>query len=153
MTGRRRREYEEARRSLRAWARASAGPDWTEEQWRGILSRAVRQAPESRPAGRTPLWRPALAAASMLAALAAGAWYMTVGPDSPAAPFLDSRAGEMLPADPADLVAPGRTAAVTEAAAENPLSPPPPENPPAWLHPGCGPRMPLFLYLPPALNR
>lgn len=153
MRGRRRREYEEARRSLRAWARASSGPDWTEEQWRGILSRAVRQSPEPWPSRRAPLWRPALAAASMLAALAAGAWYVAVGPGSPAAALPDSRAGEMLPADPADLVAPGRSAAPAGLTSEMPLLPPPPENLPAWLHPGYGPRGPVWLYLPPALNR
>ncbi len=144
MRGRRRREYEEALSRMRGWAQASAGPDWTEEQWRGILRRATRQSLEPPPPRRTPLWRPALAAVSMLAALAAGAWYMAVAPGAPAAAVPDSRAGEMLPADPGALVAPGRVAPAPEASVV---------NPPSWIYLEARPGTTVFLFLPPAINR
>ncbi len=153
MRGRRRREYEEALARMRGWARAAAGPDWTGDQWSEILRRAIRQSQAPLPPRRASFWRPALAAATMLAALAAGAWYVTLGPESPAAAVPDSRAGEMLPADPADLVAPGRASATPLKAEANPLLPRPPESPSAWLYPGAGPGATLFLFLPPAVNR
>jgi len=153
VNGRRKREYRRALDQMRDWARTAAGPDWTEEQWRGLLDRAVSQPPEPARGRRVPLWRPVLAAASMLAALAAGSWYMALGPGSTSASRPDSRAGEMLPADPAVLVAPGRAAA-TEPATESPrLVPRWPEIPPSWIYLGPGPGAPVFTFLPSAVSR
>lgn len=139
-----RMEYEAARRDLRRWAEGASRPDWTEDEWRGLLGRAVRQAPATNVPERTaPLWRPALAAAAMLMALVGGAWYLTLGPRAAVPIVPDSRAGEMLPADPRALVAP--------LFAPNPLLPHPPANPPVWimLNPGPGPTVFLFLPRPP----
>jgi hypothetical protein len=141
MMRRGRTEYAAARRDLRHWAAGAWRPEWTEDEWRELLGRAVRQAPEPAvPERAAPLGRPVWAAAAMLAALVSGALFLSLGP-RPAAPILpDNRAGEMLPADPKALVSP--------LFAPNPLLPQPPENPPAWimLNPGPGPT--VFLFLP-----
>jgi hypothetical protein len=160
---RRRTTAAEARREIRRWAGQAAAPEWTEEEWRSLMRRAVCQAPEAVRPVRAPLWRPALAGAAMLAALVAGAWFLSSGragmmpPPALFGPVPDSRAGEMLSPDPARLIAPGRSALPIAPNVGNPFLWRPPDNPPAWLHlkPGSGPTVFLFVRPPaqPAISR
>jgi hypothetical protein len=153
---RRRASAAEALGEIRRWAGRAAPPDWTEEEWRSLMVRAVAQAPDAGQSRRLPLWRPALAGAAMLAALVTGAWFLTSGqPRRPSVAGItgtgpDSRAGEMLPADPAKLVAP-RTMSREPSDAGNPFLSRPPALPPAWIliRPGAGSTVLLFVR-PPA---
>ncbi|MDD8025539.1 MAG: hypothetical protein PHI34_03415 [Acidobacteriota bacterium] len=153
MRRRRRMEYEAALRLIRGWAADAAETGWTDEEWKDLVRRAARQAPAPPSRARMPLWRPAIAAAAMLAALIGGAWYLAHGPAAPASFVPDSRAGEMLPADPGALVAPERSAFPAGATTRNPLLTCPPENPPAWLYLGPGPGSTIFFFTPPAISR
>ena len=160
---RRRAPAAEALREIRRWAGQAAAPEWTEEEWRSLMARAVRQTSDTGRPQRLPLWRPALAGAAMLAALVTGAWFLTSGRTgvTPSSSFHhpapDHRAGEMLPADPGKLIAPGRAAAPKAADVGNPFLGRPPDKPPAWLllKPGSGPTVFLFARPPaqPPLSR
>lgn len=159
---RRGRDAVDYRGQIRRWAEQASVPRWTEQEWRALMGRAVRQAPDAVRPRRAPLWQPALAGAAMLAALVTGAWFLSSGGAAiptppPIGTVPDSRAGEMLPADPVRLVNPQPPRPTLAPDESYPFRQHPPANPPAWLflRPGSGPTVFQFVRppAPPPLSR
>jgi hypothetical protein len=115
---------------IKLWARTDDGPGWSEPEWGELMARAVAQQPApAEPAGR-PYLRPVFSAAVILLATLGGAFFLLRN-NPPAVSPGDYRAGEMLPADPAQLVPPTELRSLRQpVSVDTPVF--------TWVSPGTG---------------